>query len=124
MAQGQMGVQPNPVLQNVSAPYTSGSSLNVWELQVRFSLPSSPSSPSEHLVHGMIQHLKGLRAKGVTGEALIGPLEPNLGLIVQQGYSNAVHALTHTISECIIGVPFRGFVEKVGMLVLVYPVFQ
>lgn len=124
MTQGQMGVLPNPVLQNLSAPYASGSSLNVWELQVRFSLPSSPSSASEHLVPGMIQHLKGLRAKGVTGEALVGPLEPNLGLVVQQGYSNAVHALTHTISEMVIGIPFRGFVEKIGILVLVYPVFQ
>lgn len=72
----------------------------------------------------MVQNQRALSAKGVAGTELAGPRKPSLLALIEPGTSRPVHTVARVISELLHRITYRSFVDKLGAVMVMYPIYQ
>lgn len=114
-------VGPEPMTYGTPSPFLNQPSLHTWELPLRI---SPPNGPMESMMVGIIQQQRSLVLGGTTGTALTGPYQPSLKPLCYPDLSNSAHPTLLILSNILRGLTYRSLLEKVGTLLVLYPVFQ
>ncbi|PVH67407.1 hypothetical protein DL98DRAFT_523366 [Cadophora sp. DSE1049] len=96
-------------------------SLHAWERPLRI---SPPNGPMESMMVGIIQQKRSLVLCDTTGTALTGPYQPSLKPLCCPDLSNSTHPVLLILSNILRGLTYRSLPEKIGTLLVLYPVFQ
>ena len=110
-----------PAASKIPSSFANQPSLHIWELPLRF---APPKDPLENILINVIQHQRCLAVGGTRGTALTGPSKISLKPLLCLEPSTSTHPVLFILSGLLRALTHRGLPEKVGNLIIMYPVFQ
>ncbi|CZT50376.1 uncharacterized protein RSE6_11351 [Rhynchosporium secalis] len=96
-------------------------SVHAWELPLRL---QEPTSPVDKLLYGLIETQKKLLSEGASRSVAIGPLIPNVNVLLAPHLSHLAHPVSRVLCDLLKRMTYRSLIDKLGALLVMYPVYQ
>ncbi|KAH7330459.1 hypothetical protein BKA65DRAFT_480603 [Rhexocercosporidium sp. MPI-PUGE-AT-0058] len=105
----------------ISTSFIKQPTTHAWELPLRV---KEPITPVEQILYGLIETQKSVAAGGASRAVAVGPKYPNINVLIAPQLSHLSHPVSRVICDLLKRLTYRTFIDKIGALLVMYPVYQ
>lgn len=108
---------------HIPTSFVKQPSIHAWELPICYKIPDNPI---EKILYGVIQTQRERAKEGLSNTALAGPRRPSASMLAAPDRFNPleIHPVARTLGEMLSKITYRTFIDKLGALIVMYPVYQ
>lgn len=84
----------------------------------------NPKSPIDYIMDSVIRKQKIITSAGGSQVLAKGPIFPSINGLIFPGKLTTVHPVSQILTDMLSRLTYRTFVDKMGALLVIYPIFQ